>query len=521
MINSFNTKILFILIFCLILSLISMNYLFKIPNDGVLYLTSAKFFLENNTIINPTKSIGGVIQSFPTSQIGITIYLTFLIFFFKKLWIFVYAIFFSIVWVILIKKLYKLASKNFNKNKFIVFLFPFLIFFNYDYLISSASFYNETLYYPFLIFCFLKIINSIQKQKSIFYKSNLFIFFLAIGTIFRVQHLFLLAALSIFFLLDKKNKEFFYILILGTLNIAIILIIINFLKSFETSTNQILSIERNSLLDFLLSLKVFFNQFSGSFDNWVFDNTNIFFKNLKIQLSLYSNFLNLPKIVNFSLPNIVTSAKEMLYAFTSFFIILILVIYLKLKKFDKITFFLLSYFVLNSIFLFFLSDITTRYFLLTNFCIIYFLCDFFKKFKPNLNIKLFNIGFIIIFFIILSFYGSNYFLNNNKNKNTYYLTNILKEFDENRMGYYDENDIFISKYNYHIMWINKKPSLGMREFLALNNIDHQKRYFFVGIKAEIFDPQYSMMFKKVKKVENYSYRDISENKPGVWRIYFK
>ena len=83
--------------------------------------------------------------------------------------------FFSFIWIILIKKLYYFGYKNFSQNKYLSILLPFLIFLNYDYLISASSFYNEAIYYPFLIFCFLKIINSIKKNKS-FFSKKLFIY---------------------------------------------------------------------------------------------------------------------------------------------------------------------------------------------------------------------------------------------------------------------------------------------------------------------------------------------------------
>ena len=157
-------KFIFPILLVLFSILVLLNFTVKNPNDGVLYLTSAMYFVENNLLIDTTRTVNQIIMPFPTTQVGITFYLVFLIHLFKNFWIFIY-ILVSIIWVILLEN-YIFWQSTLSGNKYLAISFPFLIFLNYDYLISASSFYNETLYYPFLIFSFLKIINSIKKNKN-------------------------------------------------------------------------------------------------------------------------------------------------------------------------------------------------------------------------------------------------------------------------------------------------------------------------------------------------------------------
>ena len=84
MINNYYLKIIFFLILIILSILITLNYTVKIPNDGVLYLTSAKYFLETNILIDVTRTIDENIYQFPTTQIGSTLILIFFLYFFKS-----------------------------------------------------------------------------------------------------------------------------------------------------------------------------------------------------------------------------------------------------------------------------------------------------------------------------------------------------------------------------------------------------------------------------------------------------
>ena len=515
-------KLIFFVVFIIFTILITLNYTVKTPNDGVLYVTAALFFLEDGSLIDTTRTIGEIIMPFPTTQVGITLFLAILIHLFKSFWIFFYVIFLSIIWTILIKKLCKFSFTNFSESKYLALIFPFLIFFNYDYLISSSSFYNEALYYPFLIFSFLKITNTIKKEKSFFNKNYLFSIFLALGIIFRIQHLVLLATLGIYFLIYKKFKEFFYILILSGINIFLFVVTIYYIQNAQYHNELANVIENTNKFDLVLFIKSFYLEFYNSL--FTFDN-NLLLKNLKVHLSAYANFFNLSKIVDITLPNYGKTISEFFYILSSLVIIFILFKYFKKRNLNKINLFLVIYFLISSIFLIFLTDAISRYFLFTNFCIIYFLNDYFKFYKPQKkHLKFFAIGFFV--FITINFiYAYSYFQNyslNYKWGKAFRTINILKEYKSNRKGFFSENEIYISRYNYQIKWVLNKPSISMHQFL----LKHRKyqpnnKYFFIGSKDEFNNGKLSLTTPEVETLENYLFNQVNNDEISIWKIHLK
>ncbi len=515
MIKNNYTRYNFIFISFLFSFLILLNYTFKIPNDGVLYLTSAKFLLENNVLIDVTRTIDENVKAFPTTQIGSTLILSVLLFFFKFFWIVAYIIILAIIWTILLRKLYRFSYNNITNKKIYSIVLPLLIFFNYDYLISASSFYNETFYYPCLIFSFLKINNYIKKDRNFFDKSILFSIFLCIGIIFRLQHIVFLSAFAIYLLIQKKYKDFLIVAFIGIINILILVLINQYLTGFEISKFAV-NETGNNVLSFF---EIFFSSFYNSTINLELDNSNLLFKNIKVHLALYSNFLNIPKLVDITLPNNLTSFDELIYVLFSFLIIFFLIRYFIKFKLSKIKVFFLIYLILTSVFLFFLTDLISRYFLFTNFCITYFLIDYFKNNKFKVSIKT-SYSISILFFVsILLLYGSSYFLN--YKKNTYSLFKELKEFKLNRNSFFSENEIFITKYTYHTKWILNKPSIHVRNFNNQYIFDPNKRYFFIGKKEEFYDPEFYSTFKNVNNLEYYLYNNIDQEPALIWRINLK
>ena len=74
--NFFKTKYIFGLIFSVLFIFYLLNFFVKIPNDGVLYLSSAEYFLKHGVFIDITRSFGSdYINPIPTPQIGIILYL--------------------------------------------------------------------------------------------------------------------------------------------------------------------------------------------------------------------------------------------------------------------------------------------------------------------------------------------------------------------------------------------------------------------------------------------------------------
>ena len=515
MIKNSYTRYNFIFISILFSFLILLNYTFKIPNDGVLYLSSAKFLLENNALIDVTRTIDENVRAFPTTQIGSTLILSVLLFFFKFFWIAVYIIILTLIWTSLLKKLYRFSYDNIINKKIYSIILPLLIFFNYDYLISASSFYNEAFYYPCLIFSFLKINNYIKKDRNFFDKSILFSIFLCIGIIFRIQHIVFLSAFAIYLLIQKKYKDFLIVAFIGIINIVILIFINQYLSGFEISKFAVNETGNNVLSYF----KVFFSSFYNSNINLELDNSNLLFKNIKVHLALYSNFLNIPKIVDITLPNNLSKLDELIYFAFSFLVIFFLIRYFLKFKLSKFKVFLLIYLIFTSVFLFFLTDLISRYFLFTNFCIIYFLIDYFKnkKFKISTTTR-YSIS-IVFFVSILLLYGSSYFFN--YKKNTYSLLKELNEFKLNRKSFFSENEIFITRYRYHVKWILNKPSINVRNFNNHYTFDTNKRYFFIGKKEEFYDPEFYSTFKNVKNLEYYLYNNVEQESALIWRINLK
>ena len=507
------TKYIFFVILAIISTLVSLNYFIKTPNDGVLYLSAAEYLVKNGVFLDPTRSFGEYMRPIPTPQIGIVLYLATLMKFFKSFWIIAYVIIFSIVWTILVKKLIYFSKKNFVKAGKAVYFFPFFIFFSYDYLISASSFYNEALYFPLLIFAFLKVINYIQKKKNIFENSYLFILFLIIGIIFRIQHFILLGSLLVFSIFYFRIKEFIYLSFITILNFLIFFFLLYFLKQYDSYIGIGTEVDK-TFLDYIINL------FQSQLDSL----GNSVFKNLKVNLSLYVNYLNLPKIIDFHLVNNFFNLSEFLYLILAVINILTIIFYFVKEKNKQIGIFLLTYVLLTSVFLFFLTDYTTRYFMMSNFCILFFLFSFIKLLKKKISWKLIIVTFLF-FILILSFYGYGYFKGINK-FSAYNVGLNFKDFNKNRNNFFDSNDIIITRYRYNAYWFTGESSINPKELINSNLMNNRRRYFFLGDINYL----YKHLSEKIVDIKNYSYLETSETKDSatlqnknfsIWRIYFE
>ena len=126
--------------------------------------------------------------------------------------------------------------------------------------------------------------------------------------------------------------------------------------------------------------------------------------------------------------------------------------------------------------------------MLVNFPVLFFLFDYFKKYKFTINFKKLILP-VFLYISVLGVYGYGYFKDANLSKNTFTLLRILKDFNNHRQGYYDSNDLFISKYKYNIYWILKQPSVNSMLFfksdLLKSFISDDKKYFFIGNKNDL------------------------------------
>ena len=225
-----------------------------------------------------------------------------------------------------------------------------------------------------------------------------------------MQHLVLLGALGVYFLIYKKFKEFFYICFFVMINLFVYVATYKYLQNFNSPIDFNAIVEKDILLDIIAFYKYYISHFSNKIFVAEFDNSNIILKNFKAHFNAYSNFTNFPKIVDLTLPKNGKSVIEFIYILISILIIFHLYKYFKNTKIDKIKMFLLIFFIINSIFLFFLTDVISRYFLFINFCIIFFLGDSLRKIPNfNLNNKKYYIAGASIFYNINCLWNKLFF----------------------------------------------------------------------------------------------------------------
>jgi hypothetical protein len=507
-----NSIFLFFFILSIILLGISLNFFFKSPNDGILYYLAAEHLLKSGTLINPTSIFPYNI--YPTTQIGIVFFISFLILIFKKIWIFIYAIIISVIWTVLYRRLLNFSQKQFQ----IHLSFLLLLFFNYDHLVSLTSFYNEALYYPFLIFSFLKIINSIEKKKDIFNKSFFLSFFLVLGVVFRLQHLVLLISLFFYFLIQKNFKNLFLVLTIIILSLLLLYLSNTFIFNYHNNYSYLI-INEKSFLKQLIEMQYLING-------------DLILKNLKVHLTLFLHFTNLPKIIDFTMPNNFRTIKELLYIIIALIIFILVLLGFKKNKNTKINLFLLLYLIFTTFFLLLYPDLTTRYFLLTDFVIVFFIFKYISAYKK----KFFDSKILLIFLATISFfliYLLNYFTNSSAQvKNTYYLNMIIKEFSDNRDGSYAKDEVYIVDSYYVFSWWNRKPSIHLRYFFDNkffeNEVKKNNIYYYFGSKINFLN-SYNMFYNshqpsiRLYKMEDFAYsKDTNINNDiSVWRVYFK
>ena len=96
----------------------------------------------------------------------------------------------SFLWLNLI-----ISIKNYyifkNFSKILLYTFIFLIFFQFNVLRTSTSFYNEGIYYPVFLTTLISLDNLIQKKIKLNFTNKMIVyFFFAAGPFFQLIHLF-------------------------------------------------------------------------------------------------------------------------------------------------------------------------------------------------------------------------------------------------------------------------------------------------------------------------------------------
>ena len=483
MIKIRNDFLIFFFIYIFFLVLIFSNFSIHFPNDGVRYVSDAlnlknfifNDFLENNFIeFLPNETI--------PIQNGITILLTLLITLFNDFWPFVYCLLISLLNFLLFKKLINFLN-NLQFNNSFSFIFIILLFFNFEYLKVSKSFYNEAIYIP--IFYYVNILvfeYFLFKKKIINNELILFWVFVILGIFFRLQHVIFLSLLILFFL-NKKigiNKT-------SILTFFSFLIFLMSLFFFNDVIN-----DRILHLNSKLIQKLFIFIFPFNY-------------HLLFDASAYLNLkdINIPnyiKLLNFSLLSII------IYIFVRGI--------LNFKK-EKIFYYYNLYLIVFSYFFLvvaFFDD--ERYFLFTNFNIIFFLLYNFRK--KNIDIKNLKLISFVSFVIILLFSTlSNQIITYFNKNNTYrtiqlinenlstiidinkYKKNLNKIYDNNISNYYFTGKQFPISKNEKKKIFCEIPRICFWEFYKvgnyypitsidkINNLQFENknmRYIYIGSK---------------------------------------
>ena len=476
-----------------------LNFTFKTPNDGALYVAAADYFLNNGILINPISSYKEIITPFPTSQIGIVFVLAVLKILFGQYWNFAYIFLIAVLWSFsfnyilnFINKLYK------DRNILFSILFGLIIFTNYDNLNTSSSYYNESIYYPIYLIIFVKILKCLNNNTINKLDSLTIILFLCLLCFFRLQNLVFIGSICFYLIYEKKYKVFLKFFIFIIITLITLYFLIKYLPTVTTNQNSesYLFINIYSIRDIVEQLKI------------------DFFKNIKVQLAMYSHFSNITKVVNIIIPRNFFDLKEFFYLLFSLSIISIFIYQYKFSKFRKIYKFFLIYILLTHLFSFFIFDQDTRYYLYMNIVILIVIYDFIlNTFKVKKIRSVLLLIFIPIVFLLI--YGVGYFININKHKNVYVHNKTIRNLVSNRGSYFDDKEIFISNFAYPTFWLTKRPTFTINHFFKseINKRNPDLSYFFVGSKDQINN------LKNNKLIDSFSQVSLKvENNYGIWKI---
>lgn len=475
-----------------------LNYTFKTPNDGSLYVAAADFFLKNNVLINPISSFDNIISPFPTTQVGIVFFLVFLKFLFGQLWNIAYLLIISFLWSLTLYYLLNFLKKKYkDKNIFLLISFTLILFINYDNINTAASYYNEAIYYPFYLIIFIKILEYLSNNNIKKLDNLIIIIGLCLLSYFRLQNFIFIASICLYLILHKEFKIFLKFSIFTLASLISIYFLLSYLPTLNTINSSDAYFIKTSLN------YEFFDQFKYDL-----------IKNIKIQLALYSHFSNITKVVNIIIPNNFLILKEFLYLIFSLFVIIIFIYQFKVSRLRKIYQFFLIYLLLSHLFSFFIFDQDTRYYLYYNVLILFVIYDFiFDKFK-KINLK-YLIPLFLIPFLFILIYGVGYFINKNKYENVYISYKLVKNLVSNRGSYLSRKDIFISDFQYSTFWLTKRPSFRSKYFFD-NEIGKRipnSNYYFIGKENEI------NALNEKEKIKSFSQISLEkDNNFGIWKI---
>ena len=488
----------------------------KSPNDGIFYYKIALNFIENGTLSDPFYYPAKVISS---TQIGSSIILYFFLKISENYWYIFYTIFISSLWYFCFLQFYKLINtiikfeneKNNLNPLFLSSLFFLIFFFNIDSILTASSWYNEAVYYPCLLIFFSLIFKKMIEGDKIIFRNNIetifIIAFLLLGFVFRIQHVTIFPALIAISLINKQKKDLYIIILVGVLISVYFLSLSNYILS-----GQQVSIDQRAqtTVDIIFSpYKILQPVIRELYLNWY----NI--------LAVFSSPFNLPRVLDFKLSYHIQNIKLLIpYVLLSS---LIFYLFSKTlieigKKYKNIFIFSVLVILSNIIFILLLPDQDTRYFLNSNFIIIFVLFLRFKNYITFYYFKKYSsytIIFLVFFVTTFPFYAYNFWYEKKKTVSSRTIIKTLNQF-KNKYNV-NEFDIYTA-YPREVIWILNKPVNSIApELYKIIDPQHNTNFVFFGYKGH-FDFIIKSMNPKKKYKLSKNLLNNNENSLSIWLI---
>ena len=379
-----------------------------------------------------------------TLQIGISIVQYICLIITKKYWFIIFYIISSLGWLLAYKEFKKLSLFNLNSIDYFILIF---LFFLQPYNINQlANFSNEAIYIPFLIYSFFLIFNNKNSLGSLL----IFSLFIIFGIFFRIHHAVFCFSVFLYFALIKDYGKLKFIFCLGLLKIFLFLFVI-----FNTSLNSVFF----DHIDFInITLSDFFNTEGFVNDPHETDDMNFSIKENKI-LSLLFKFLTI--ISSPLLTNKFISNEYIAFLVNLICSIIVIFSIFEIRKTNYKLFILtLIYLFFSSLFILILPFFEYSYQLPYSFLIILSVYLFIKKYlgKYFYSISLFI--FLIAFMFLTSIYLGYYKIKNieiyNNRVHVEKIKKLYELYSPNHNIYYAHNTMYhhIEDYFWHK---DKKP----------------------------------------------------------------
>ena len=475
-VQNYNKKkrLLFIIIFLTFFLIFFLNfYNFTLFNDGIEYLLISENLKENFSLKNITTTEYN--KFFHSPQLGSTFILTLCKLIMGKYYFILYLIILSTLWLNFILNLKNYYFFKNLSNSFLI-CFSLLVFFQFDIIRASTSFYNEGIYFPLFLSSFIALDNLIEKNIKLNFQNqiNIYLFFI-IGPFLQIFHFFILLSFLIIFIINltKKNilKKTYILFLISIISTLIYYLYYNYLtKNGLNVTNFDSSEIKNNIYNLSYNFQKFFNVFVTPF------NLHLLFTNFKVVQSNIFNYSLLEIFISIFLFLIFIYSMKINFKFNNFHILVILLIFFS--------------FVSKLL----IVDYDVRYNIYTNFFILFYFLLIIEK----ILVKSIFIRFLLIVFIIFTCgYNFKNFFNLNineissknenysKNKKTLTHLKLLKKVkhDQNLKNI-NKFDLIITSINPRIVYqVFKTQSCYIKD---INNctLSNDKLYFLIISEKE-------------------------------------